>query len=83
MVMSLTRHFGSSSTCVRSDALDDRLERPESIDDDGEEERGECAYILRRLNSLYSVFRFTQVPPKSKVTTTSGSINAPAPMVVE
>jgi hypothetical protein len=43
MVMSLTRHFGSSSTCVRSDALDDRLERPESIDDDGEEERGECA----------------------------------------
>lgn len=27
------------------------------------------------------MFRFTHVPPKSRVTTTSGSMKAPAPMV--
>jgi hypothetical protein len=29
----------------------------------------------------YRVFRFTHVPPKRRVTTTSGSINAPIPIV--
>jgi hypothetical protein len=82
MFSSRTRHFGSSSTCVRSDTLDDGLERPESIDDDGDDERGERVYTLRRLKRRYSVLRFTHVPPKSSVTTTSGSMNAPAPIVV-
>jgi hypothetical protein len=44
------RHFGSSSTCVSNDTLEDGLERPESIEEEeGEEERGECVYTLRRL----------------------------------
>jgi hypothetical protein len=75
------RHFGSSPSCESSDALDDGLEHPESKDDEGEDDRDECEYTLLRLKRRYSVLRFTHVPPKSKVTTTSGSINAPAPMV--
>jgi hypothetical protein len=82
MLISRTRHFGSSS-CESKDTLDDRLERPDSMDDDGDEERGECVYTRRRLKRRYSVLRFTHVPPKSRVTTTRGSMNAPAPMAAE
>jgi hypothetical protein len=82
MFSSRVRHFGSSSICVRSEALDDGLERPESKDEDGDEDRGEFVYIRRRLKRRYSVLRFTHVPPKRRVTTTSGSMSAPAPMVV-
>jgi hypothetical protein len=82
-----TRHTGSSSTCDSSVTLDAGLERPDPLDDDddddGDVERGECVYTLRRLKRRYSVFRFTHVPPNSSVTTTSGSMNAPAPMVLE
>ena len=77
-----TRHTGSSSICESSVTLDAGLERREPLDD-GEVDRGECAYTLLRLKRRYSVFRLTHVPPNSRVTTTSGSMNAPAPMVVE
>jgi hypothetical protein len=80
--ISLTLHTGSSSVCVRSETLDVGLERPDSVDDAGEEERGDVVYTLRRLKSLYSVLRFTHVPPNSRVTTTRGSMNAPAPMIL-
>jgi hypothetical protein len=57
-----------------------------------EEERGlECPdeegewegeYVrLRRPKSLYVVLRFTYVPPKRRVTTTSGSMKVPTPMM--
>jgi hypothetical protein len=76
------RHFGSSSSCESSDALDDGLEHPESKGNDGDDDRGECVYTRLRLKRRYSVLRFTHVPPKSRATTTNGSMNAPAPMVM-
>lgn len=62
--------------------MDDGLERPDSNEfvELGEEDRGD-EYTLRLPNNLYSEFRFTHVPPKSSVTTTNGSIKAPAPIV--
>ena len=76
------RHLGSSSTLASSDTLDEGLERPESDNDEdsGDRERGERRYTLLRPNNRYSVFRLTKVPPNSSVTTTSGSIKAPAPI---
>lgn len=55
------------------------VEVPDSRES-GEVEREE-RYILRRLKKRYSVLRFTNVPPNNRETTTSGSINAPAPIV--
>jgi hypothetical protein len=83
MRMSLFLHFGSVSTFERRPTVDDGLERPDSNElvELGDEDRGDEEYTLRLPNSLYSAFRFTHVPPKSNVTTTSGSIKAPAPMV--
>lgn len=82
ILSSLFLHLGSSSTLPSSVALDDGLERPDELDDvdAGDDDRGELRYTLRRPNSRYSELRLNQVPPKSRVTTTSGSIKAPAPM---
>lgn len=73
-------HFGTSSRLTNNDALEETEERPES--ESGDDERGDDVWSSRGPNSLYSLFRFTQVPPKSKVTTTSGSATAPIPMTM-
>jgi hypothetical protein len=63
-----------------SEALDRGLERPDP-DDAGDDDRGECEALRRRSKMRYSVLRLTHVPPKRRVTTTSGSMKAPTPMV--
>lgn len=63
-----------------SEALDLGLDRPDP-EDAGDADRGECESRRCRENIRYSVLRFTHVPPNSNVTTTSGSMKAPTPMV--
>lgn len=83
---SLLLHFGSWGG--RSDGEDarwssrrDALERGLEFSEVGEDERGECMRLCWRLNMRYRVLRFSHVPPKSRVTTTSGSMKVPTPMV--
>ena len=87
-------HFGSwapsndgddvrSISFSSNEELERGLEKSDSASaESGDDERGEYARARRRRSNMrYCVLRFTHVPPKSSVTTTSGSMKVPTPIV--
>lgn len=66
----------------RSESLERGLHSVGSNSESVEAEQGEDERPRFWSNMRYRVFLFTQVPPKRRVITTSGSINAPTPMFV-